>query len=760
MKNYHESDDNGGRFFLRLLVAAVAVLLGLFVLLHQLYVLQVKNFDYYHTLAEDNRISLLPIVPQRGNIIDRNGATLARNFVAYTLEISSRISDADVKETIDALSKFIAIDNKDRNRFQKFRKENKRLDSAPIRTRLSDEEVARFIGQRYRFPGVDVQARLFRDYPNGKLASHLVGYISRINDAEVEYLETTGDAANYRGTEHIGKLGVEATYEADLHGVTGVEHVEVNAGGRAVRRLKSESATAGSDIELSVDIELQKVAEAAFGERRGALVAIDPTNGEVLALVSMPTFDPNLFVDGISSADWSMLQEVGIPRELRNKPLLNRAIYSAYPPGSTFKPFMAMAGLTYGKRKWTQKISDPGYYWFGGHQFMDDKKGGHGAVDMYKSLVVSCNTYYYMLAADLQIERIAAFMPQFGLGSLTGIDLPGEATGVLPSPEWKRKRYKTKEQQKWYAGETISVGIGQGYNAYTPIQMAQAMATIANNGKRMRPHVLRAVVDSQGKRQEFPPELVTEVDVDPEYLANVRMALEDVTRFGTGARAFAGAPYRAGAKTGTAQVYSLKGGKYDKSNERMRDHSWFIAYAPAEAPRIALAVMVENGGFGAVSAAPIARQVIDAYLLEKHAEAPAPEDAGADDDTAEGVTVVEHGEEEEQRATPAPPPIGSPDSPVPARPATVAPAPAKPAPAKPAPEPAPTPAPAPAPVAAPSSPPPPPPAPEPAPSRPAPPPVSAPPPTPPAQPTPPVQPEVTPPAPPAAPAAADEGIAP
>ena len=651
MKTFTDPDESAGRFFLRLVASAAFVLAGCVLLVLRLYVLQVKYHEHYHTLAEDNRISPLPIVPQRGNIVDRNGAVLARNFAAYTLEIPSNIVDTKedkaLSRVIDELSRLIAIDERDKRRFEKFRAENRRLDSAPIRTHLSDEEVARFIGQRYRFPGIEVQARLFRNYPNGTLASHLVGYISRINDEEKERLDESGDAANYRGTEHIGKSGVEATYEVDLHGTTGVEHVEVNAGGRAVRRLKSDPATAGNDIELSVDLELQKVAEAAFGNRRGALVALDPTNGEVLALVSMPTFDPNLFVDGISGADWRMLNEVGVPKNELNKPLLNRAVYSAYPPGSTFKPFMALAGLTYEKRKWEQKVSDPGFFWFGGHQFMDDKKGGHGAVDMYKSLVVSCNTYYYMLASDLQIERIASFMPQFGFGARSGIDLPGEGEGVLPSPDWKRKRFKTREQQKWYAGETISVGIGQGYNAYTPLQMAQAMATIANDGKRMRPHVLRAVIDNQGQRQEFPPELVAEIDVKPEYIAKVRQALEDVTRFGTGARAFAGAPYRSGGKTGTAQVYSLKGGKYDKSNERMRDHSWFIAYAPAEAPKIALAVLVENGGFGAASAAPIARQVIDFYLLEKRAGEPAPEDADAEDEGQENTGNGAHSRGEE-----------------------------------------------------------------------------------------------------------------
>ncbi|MCL1825124.1 MAG: penicillin-binding protein 2 [Betaproteobacteria bacterium] len=631
MKTFNDPAEYAGRFYIRLLAAVLFVFVGWILLAYTLYSLQIKNYDRYQTLAEGNRISILPIVPQRGNIVDRNGVTLARNFVAYTLEITPSFV-VNVDKTIDGLSEFIAIEQKDRQRFKKFFRDNRRLDSAPIRTRLSDEEVARFMGQRYRFPGVDVQARLFRDYPNGTLGSHLIGYISRISDRDVEEIEGREDADNYLGSMYIGKSGVEATHEADLHGMTGREHVENTAGGKVVRSLKREEATPGSDIELSIDIELQKVAETAFGERRGGLVAIDPSTGEVLALVSMPTFDPNLFVDGISSQDWNVLNEVGVPKEKLNKPLLNRAVASAYPPGSTFKPFMALAGLNSGKRTLTYKMNDPGGFSYGGHYFKDDKKGGHGSVDIYKSIVVSCNTFYYVLANDLGIDTIANFIGQFGLGALSGIDIPDEKEGVLPSTAWKRKRFAKhgREHQKWYGGETISVGIGQGYNAYTPVQMASAIATIANDGKRMRPRVARATIDSHGKREEYPSELVKEISVDPEFMAAVQRALGDVTRFGTATRAFAGAPYRAAGKTGTAQVYSLKGQAYDKSDERKRDHSWFIAYAPVEQPRIALAVMVENGGFGAVSAAPIARQVIDAFLLEKRADKPAPEDAGAE----------------------------------------------------------------------------------------------------------------------------------
>jgi len=490
---------------------------------------------------------MLPIVPQRGNIVDRNGVVLARNSVAHS--------------------------------------------SA----------------------GVDMQAKQFRDYPNGALGSHLVGYISRISNHDAEEIEERGETANYRGSMHIGKSGVEAFYEAHLHGVTGVEHVELAADGKVVRSLKSEQAIPGKDIELSVDIKLQETAEAAFGKQRGGLVAIDPSTGEVLALVSMPTFDPNLLVDDISDQNWEKLNASP------DKPLFNRAVASAYPPGSTIKPFMALAGLNSGKRTLTYKMDDTGGFAYGGHYFKDSKKDGHGSVDVHKSIVVSCNTFYYLLANDLGIDAITDFIGQFGLGSLTGIDIPGEQKGVLPSTAWKRQHFARQgpEYQKWYGGETIPVGIGQGYNAYTPVQMASAIATIANDGKRMRPRVLRAVVDSQGQRQEVLPELVMEVKSAPEYITAVQRALADAVRFGTASRAFAGAPYRAAGKTGTAQVYLLRGGQYNKSGER--DHSWFIAYAPVEKPKIALAVMVEDDGSDEVSAAPIARQVIDAFLHKKHA---------------------------------------------------------------------------------------------------------------------------------------------
>ena len=619
------------RFRLRVAVAVVVVLVCLGLLAARFHFLQVQRHDYFLTRAEDNRIALLPVVPHRGTIVDRKGVVLARNYATYTIEITpSQVRDLDA--TLDELATLVAIDARDRRRFRKLYEESRNFESVPLRSRLSDEEVARVVSQRYRLPGVDVKARLLRDYPHGTTASHVIGYIGRITERDVERIEEAGNSANYRGTLHMGKAGLEQSYENELHGTTGVEQVEVNAGGRAVRALSHTPARPGNDLELTLDIELQKVAEKAFGDRRGALVAIEPSTGGVLALASMPTYDPNLFVDGISTQDWKALSDSP------DHPMLHRAIYSTYPPGSTFKPFMALAGLETGKRTAKQAIHDIGYFNFGGHRFMDDKIGGHGMVDLHKSIVVSCNTYYYQLANDLGIDGISGFLAPFGFGERTGIDLPGEATGVLPSQEWKRNRFKKPEQQRWYAGETISVGIGQGYNAYTPLQLANALAALVNDGKLFRPHVVKYVVDSRtGERRAVEPEPLREIPLRDANLKAVLDAMVEVNTSGTGKRAFKGAPYSVGGKTGTAQVYSLRGQRYiaGRVRERLRDHSWFVAYAPAENPRIALAVLVENGGFGAQSAAPIARQVIDYYLLNQPVAAPAVEDEEAAETTDE-----------------------------------------------------------------------------------------------------------------------------
>ena len=632
MSDFDNPESSLERFRFRVGFSLAAVLLAFLVLFGRFVWLQVIQHDYYTTRAEDNRISLVPIVPNRGVIHDANGLVLARNYSAFTLEITpSRVDDLET--TINGLAEIIDIQAKDRKRFKRLLDDAKNFESIPIRTRLSDEEVAKFAANRYRFPGVEVKARLFRQYPQGQLASHALGYIGRIADKDLEWIEEKEQSANYKGTEHIGKTGIEQRYEFELHGKTGYEEVEIDAGGRAIRSLRRIPPISGNNLTLTLDGKLQDMAEKAFGARRGALVAIEPSTGGILALVSTPTYDPNLFVDGITPDNWKELNES------LDKPMLNRTINGAYPPGSTFKPFMAMAALTTGKRTPAQAISDPGFYNFGGHLFRDDKKGGHGTVDMYKSIVHSCDTYYYMLANDMGIDAIARFMGSIGLGQRTGVDLgkdeKGESEGVLPSQEWKKRRFKRPEQQKWYAGETISIGIGQGYNAYTPMQLAQATATLANNGVMFRPHLVRHVVDSKtGEKRLVEPQPIRTLNWKPEHIEVIKRAMLGVNREGTGARAFAGAPYEAAGKTGTAQVFSLKGGKYEahRINERLRDHALFVAFAPVDKPKIALAILVENGGFGAQSAAPIARMVFDYYLLGKVPGGPAAEDPAARDE--------------------------------------------------------------------------------------------------------------------------------
>jgi penicillin-binding protein 2 len=607
-------------FQLRLGTVGFAVLAAFALLLARFVWLQVVQHDAYRAKADENRISIVPLAPSRGLVMDRNGVVLARNTLAYTLEIFPA-QVADLESTINQLAQYVDIQPRDRARFRKALQETKNAESLPIRTRLTDEEVARIAANRWRFKGADIRARLFRQYPNGEVASHLLGYIGRVTTSDQERLEEQGEAANYRGTDYIGKAGIEASYQQDLHGITGLERVEIDAAGRGIRSLSRTASQAGSNVTLTIDIGLQEVAERAFGERRGALVALEPATGGVLAFVSKPGYDPNLFVDGIDPASWEALNNSP------DLPLNNRAIAGVYPPGSTFKPFMALAALELGKRTPRSTIHDPGYFVFGDRRFRDSKPGGNGIVDLYKSIVVSSDTYYYMLANDMGIDAIAGFMQRFGFGARTGIDLEGEVTGVLPSPEWKMARFKRPEQQRWYAGETISIGIGQGYNAYTPMQLALAVATLANDGMMYRPHVVSHIDNPRtGERRDLEPQVVRDLGLRPEHVAFVKEAMAGVTKEGTSARAFAGAQYTSGGKTGTAQVVALKQGeKYDETKvaERLRDHSLYIAFAPLESPRIALAVLVENGGFGARAAAPIARTVLDYFLLGKLPKAPA-----------------------------------------------------------------------------------------------------------------------------------------
>ncbi|MDP2229712.1 penicillin-binding protein 2 [Methylotenera sp.] len=622
-------------FRLRLGFTALVVLCLFGLLATRFFYLQVKQYNHYQTLAEKNRISLVPIVPNRGLILDKNGVVLAHNFFVYTLEITpSKIENLEA--TIAEVSKLVEVSSLDRKRFNKLRDESRNFESVPIRTHLNEVEAASFAVNHYRFPGVEIKSRLYRHYPLGKLGAHIVGYIGRINDKDLINLEKDGVLSNYKGSDHVGKSGIEQFYETQLHGTTGFQQVEIDADGRAVRVLSSTAPVPGSNLVLSIDSKLQEIAETAFGERRGALVAINPKTGEVLSYVSQPSFDPNLFVDGIDVDNWKLLNES------LDKPLINRPIRGVYPPGSTFKPFVALAGLEYGKRAPPYAINDAGYFSLPNstHRYRDWKPSGHGIVDMQKAITISCDTFFYGLALELGIDRLTGFVRHFGFGGKTGIDIQGENGGLLPTPEWKMRRFK----QPWYQGETVIVGIGQGYTLTTPMQLAYATATLANNGIAMKPHLVTQIQKAITNENLAIPFVVQDrVSIKPENIDIIKRGMVDVTLpGGTAASVGANAGYSIAAKTGTAQVIGIKqNAKYNASaiDERHRDHALFVAYAPADDPTIALAVIVENGGHGGSAAGPIARKVMDYYLLGK---LPIPESTKTDNKKPRdsGVSIV------------------------------------------------------------------------------------------------------------------------
>jgi penicillin-binding protein 2 len=610
LRNHQNEQHN---FRVRLTIAGLLALIAFSILGVRFYYLQIQRHDYYHTLAESNRISIVPISPNRGLILDRNGIVLAHNFFVYTLEVTpSKVGNMDT--TIANLSELVEISTVDLKRFKKLKAESHSFESVPIRTHLNEIEAAKFAVNRYRFPGVELKSRLYRHYPRGKLGTHAIGYISRINEKDIAKLKEDNVISNYKGTDHIGKGGVEQAYERELHGSTGFQQVEINADGKAVRVLSSASPTSGNNIVLSIDAKLQAIAEKAFGDRRGSMVAIQPSTGEVLGFVSMPTFDPNLFVDGIDYDNWNALNNS------IDKPLINRTLKGIYPPGSTFKPFVALAGLEAGKREPPYSIQDAGYFTLPNsrHRYRDWKPSGHGSVDMRKAITISCDTFFYGLAMELGIERLTDFVRHFGFGQKTGLDIHGEVSGLLPTPEWKKRRFK----QPWYMGETVIVGIGQGYTLVTPMQLAYATATLANQGTAIRPHIVNAVVNSKTHVvTPIPHTVLDKIELKSQNLDIVKAGMVDVTLpGGTAASVGANAGYSIAAKTGTAQVIGIKQNeKYNEHsiNERHRDHALFIAYAPAEAPKIAIAVIVENGGHGGSAAGPIARKVMDYYLLGK-----------------------------------------------------------------------------------------------------------------------------------------------
>jgi penicillin-binding protein 2 len=599
------------RFRRRLLVLALVMLVAFGLVVARLAVLQVVRHEELQEQAENNSTAIIPIAPNRGEIFDRNGVILATNYKTYTLEITPSHLSQPLDTVIDALAQLIDVTPRDRKRFARARADSRSFDSVPLRFRLTDEEVARFAAHAYHFPGVEIKARLMRTYPLGEAAAHVVGYIGRINQTEQDRIDDSDDADNYRGTDYIGKLGIERSYEALLHGTTGFQIMETAANGRAVRQLDSHPATPGQSLRLTIDIKLQQLVEQLYGNRRGALVAIDPKTGEVLAFVSQPAFDPNLFVDGIDQDDWDALNNSP------DKPLLNRALRGTYPPGSTYKPFMALAALEKHYRTPNQITVDRGSWTFGGHVFRSSD-GALGPLNLAHAIMKSSDVYFYQLANDMGVNVIHDFMVPLGFGQITGIDLPSEARGVLPSTLWKRQTFKRPAQQKWYAGETISLGIGQGYNSFTMLQLASALATLLNGGVRHVPHLVREQLDpaSQGWQPLAQPP-GQNLGYRPSNLDVVRNAMIGVTQQGTSRAVFAGAPYLSGGKTGTAQVITIgQKSHYNAARipERYRDHSLYIAFAPAEDPKIAVAAIVENAGWGAGAAAPLVRRVLDYWI--------------------------------------------------------------------------------------------------------------------------------------------------
>lgn len=599
------------RVILRIWIAGIFALLCFGILAARLWHLQVVRYEGLAARADQNRIAIVPIPPRRGEIVDRNGVVLARNYRDYTLEVVPAQVAQNMTAMLDSLGKLVYISARDRKRFNQSLSQSGRYSHILLRNNLDDNEAAWFAAHSFRFPGVELRARWVREYPQGEAAAHVLGFVGRISESDVTALEERGDAGNYRGSHTMGKKGLERTWEETLHGKTGIEEVEVTASGRPVRTLRRIDPTPGSNLILSLDINLQKEVEKQFAGKRGALVAIEPKTGDVLAFVSAPSFDPNLFIDGIDVENWRKLNESP------DHPLINRPLYGTYPIGSTYKPFVALAALELGKRSATERISDPGYFEFGGQRFRNAGGVAYGPTNMHRAIVKSSDTYFFSLGPEIGVNALHDFSKQFGFGQITGIDLDGERRGVLPSTEWKRHAFKNPAQQRWYAGETVSVAVGQGYNSFTLLQLAQATAVLANDGVYMKPHLVSLVENPQtGTAVRTVTKPSYTIALKPENLKVIHDAMADVIRSGTARRAFVGAAYQAAGKTGTAQVYSLKGAKYKAATveERLRDHALFMAYAPAQDPQIALALIVENGGWGATVAAPIARDLFDYWL--------------------------------------------------------------------------------------------------------------------------------------------------
>jgi penicillin-binding protein 2 len=607
-------------------IAIIFVAVCFIILLGRLVWLQIINHGKYSTLAENNRIAIVPAPAMRGLLIDRNGIVIGRNYSALTLDVNVSEIEGSVDKLIDDLSEIIAISPRDRRNFKRSLEDARNMGTFPLRSMLNDVETARFMANRYRFPGVEIRSRNFREYPYNELGSHMIGYIGRVSQKDKERMQSeinnateSADASELKnaflpGIQYVGKIGIEQSYEHVLRGVPGYDQVEITAGGRPIRTLSSFPSTPGKNVILSVDIKLQYLVEQLYGNFRGAFVAIEPATGDVLAFVSKPNFNPNDFVEGIDSVTWKELNES------KNKPLYNRPLKGIYSPASTYKPFMALAALELGMRTPSQSINDPGFFTLGTHTFRDEKRAGHGVVDMEKSIVESCDTYYYLLARDMGVNAMHDFMKPLGFGQKTGIDLEGEATGILPSTAWKKTAFKKPEQQKWFEGETISLGIGQGYNSFSILQVAHALANVVNNGVVMKPHLVKAVEDPFTRKQKLTtPTESYRINLKPENIEVIKKAMVATNQMGTSAKSFKDAPFTSGGKTGTSQVFSLNSKEYNHAStpEFLRDHALFVAFAPAEKPTIVIALIVENAGFGGQYAAPIARKALDFYINGK-----------------------------------------------------------------------------------------------------------------------------------------------
>jgi penicillin-binding protein 2 len=594
----------------RAVLASFIVTALLLLLAFRLYVLQVVEHSHYATLSDDNRVRIQTLAPNRGLIYDRNGVVLAENVPNYQLEIIPE-QVLDMANTLNQLGEFLELRPADIERFDRLRRTKRNFQPIPLRYNLTDEDVARFAVRRQEFPGVDIHARLTRRYPYGAITAHAVGYIGSISRNELD----ARDPARYSGTSQIGKTGIEIAYEENLHGFPGLERVETNAQNRTLRVLETEPPKPGQDLYLSLDIRLQQAAFDALGDFKGAVVAIDPHNGEVLALVSKPSYDPNLFVDGIDEENFRRLQDD------RALPLFNRAVVGTYPPGSTIKPMLGLAGLHYGVVTTTHSTQCRGYFLLESNPrpYRDWKREGHGNTNLDKAIAESCDVYFYELAVELGIDRIHEFLDKFGLGRQTGIDLIGERSGLLPSREWKQR----VQGIRWFPGETVNTGIGQGFMLTTPLQLAHASARLAMRGNAFEPRLVHAVQDATTgeilpTQAEPLPALELRGDWAWEYITNsMERVLHNIR--GTGYAAGRRLDYRMAGKTGTAQVFSLgEDEEYEDETiaDALRDHGLFVAFAPADEPELALAVIIENGG-GGTRAAPIAREIMDAWLLRE-----------------------------------------------------------------------------------------------------------------------------------------------